>query len=350
MLAVLAGCTDVTGSIEGGVQPYLAVPPASSDLARLAAVVEAGGGVIDQRFAAVGVLAFRATVTTIDTFPPGTFELLEPVTVRTGDPQRPAHERRLSLDTETVPWGVARVGGPGARSSHTLWVLDGGVDPTHRDLVVDAARSYDAIVALGGEADADLTHGTAVAGVAAALANDRDVVGVAPGTRVASVRVLDANESGSIDALVAGLDHVARRAEPGDVANLSLSERTGDESAVLAHAIRRVADRIAIVVAAGNRRQTVTGIATIAHGNVYTVSAIDEDDCLATFSNYGAGVDLAAPGRNILTLAPGDTTAVYDGTSFAAPHVAGLLLGGRPVADGQVCGDPDGHPEAIAHR
>jgi subtilisin family serine protease len=275
--------------------------------------------------------------------------MLEPVTALVIDEEPRVRERRAPLDTETVPWGVARVGGPGARSAHTLWVLDSGVDPTHRDLVVDVARSYDAVLALRDDGDADMTHGTAVAGIAAALANDRDVVGVAPGTRVASVRVLDANERGAIDVLVSGLDHVARRAETGDVANLSMAVRTGP-SAVLEHAIRRVADRIPIVVAAGNQHRTITGIAAIEHRNVYTVSAIGEDDCLAAISNFGPGVDVAAPGRNILSLAPGNATAVYDGTSVAAPHVAGLLLGGVPVGDGVPCGDPDGRSEPIAHR
>ena len=59
--------------------------------------------------------------------------------------------------------------------------------------------------------------------------------------------------------------------------------------------------------------------------NIIAVAATDNNDTLASFSNYGANsVDLAAPGVNILSTIPGGSYTSYDGTSMATPHVSGV--------------------------
>ena len=80
---------------------------------------------------------------------------------------------------------------------------------------------------------------------------------------------------------------------------------------------------------------------------------MDENECLASFSNYGIGVDFAAPGVNVLSLHSKDIMKYWKGTSMAAPHVAGLLLFGQPNQDGTIsCYNPyqdDGIDDPVAH-
>ena len=98
------------------------------------------------------------------------------------------------------------------------------------------------------------------------------------------------------------------------------------------------ASRSVFVAAAGNdgANTDVSPQYPSAYGldNIISVAAADDDDLLASFSNYGtASVDLAAPGVGILSTLPGDTYDLYDGTSMASPHVvgvAGLLLSQDP--------------------
>ena len=252
---------------------------------------------------------------------------------------------------QNLSWGVAAVGGPLPPTGRALWVLDSGIELDHPDLNVDRQRSADMVVFLGGRESQDTRHGTGVAGVAAAIDNDFGTVGVTPGALVVSVRVLDDTGRGRMDTLIAGLNYAAERAAPGDVFNLSLAAR--GHSVVVTDAVTHVANKqISVVLAAGNAASDSANFtpAGLSHTGVYTISAMDESGCLASFSNYGAPIDAAAPGTNIVTLDPGGGSAVYEGTSFAAPHVAGLLLAGELSSQGNICGDQDGVAEPIAHR
>ena len=249
---------------------------------------------------------------------------------------------------QTEPWGVRAVGGP-VEPRHALWVVDSGVDPDHPDLLVDGERSYDAIARRDPEDAADTAHGTAVAGVAAALDNDEGVVGVAPGALVVSVRVLDSSRHGATSDLLAGLEYVHANAKRGDVVNISLS--SPGTSATTARGVGALLVRgIRVVVAAGNSGSNVGDYspASIERDGVWTVGANRADDCIASFSNRGAGLDLLAPGVDIVTLAPGGGLAVFQGTSLAAPHVAGLLLADALVSRSSECDEATGQIASAA--
>ena len=189
-----------------------------------------------------------------------------------------------------------------------------------------------------------------VAGIIAAKKNDIGVVGVAPGATVIPVKVLSSSGPGSTSGVIAGVNHVAANGKPGDVANMSLG---GGVSSTLDKAVIAAASKgVIFTLAAGNSATSVTGAspARVNAANIYTISAVDSLDQFASFSNFGLGVDFAAPGVGIYSTYRDGGYATLSGTSMAAPHAAGLFLAtnGNPKTCGFVtAGDPDGDPDPI---
>ena len=248
---------------------------------------------------------------------------------------------------QTTPWGVARVGGPVAGASGTAWVIDTGVDLDHPDLNVDVGRSVNFVAKGKSSPDDGNGHGTHVAGTIAALDNNIDVVGVAPGATVVSVRVLDNSGSGAYSWIIAGVDHVAAHGTSGDVANMSLG---GPPSQALDDAVRAASARVRFTLAAGNSGDDANDYspARVNGSNIYTISATASNGCLTSWSNWGnPPVDFAEPGASILSTKRGGGTTTMSGTSMAAPHAAGLLLVGSIRSGGSACGDPDGSADTI---
>jgi subtilisin family serine protease len=254
---------------------------------------------------------------------------------------------------QVVPPGITRIGGSTFLTTGFAWVIDTGIDFEHDDLLVIEPLSRN-FVRSEPNAGEDLNgHGTHVAGIIAAKDNDIDVVGVVAGNPVVSVRVLNSRGSGAISDIIAGVDYVASRGRPGDVVNMSLSTQT--RVAAFDQAVVNAANRgLLFTLSAGNESEDAsnTSPAAVSHPNIFTVSAIGSDDCLAAFSNFGAPVDLAAPGVAVQSTALGGGTISFNGTSQAAPHVAGILLAndGEVATDGVACRDPDGRADPIAHR
>lgn len=195
-------------------------------------------------------------------------------------------------------------------------------------------------------------HGTHVGGTIGAKDNGVGVVGVAPGARIWSVKVLNRNGSGYMSDIIAGIDYVAQRSSQIEVANMSLGcECT---SAAMDSALSRAMNAgVVFVVAAGNNAKNASTFSPARNPDVITVSAVadfnglpgggapstcynDVDDTLADFSNYGAAVDIAAPGVCITSTWMNSGYKTISGTSMASPHVAGaaalaILKYGRPV-------------------
>ncbi len=251
-------------------------------------------------------------------------------------------------DPQVIPYGTTRVGGGAQASSNTAWIIDSGIDLDHPDLNVDVTRS--ASFLRRGDADDQNGHGTHVAGTIAAIDNTIGSVGVAPGSTVVAVRVLDRRGSGSTSGVIAGIDYVAANGSNGDVANMSLG---GGASTALDNAvIAAAATGVKFVLAAGNESDDANNHSPArANGNnVYTISAMDSNDDWASFSNYGnPPVDYCAPGVAVFSTWKGGGYNTISGTSMSAPHAAGVLLLGNPSTDGTVNGDPDGNADAIIH-
>lgn len=258
--------------------------------------------------------------------------------------------------SETVPWGITRVGGAGTSNGKTGWVIDSGIDLDHPDLNVDVGRSQSFI--RDTSPNDQNGHGTHVAGTMAAIDNDIGVIGVAPGATLVSVRVLDRRGSGSYSGVIAGVDYVAANGAQGDVANMSLGGPVSD--ALDAAVVAAAANGIHFTLAAGNSSEDANlhSPARAEGANVYTVSsfakgdsATDEIDPWSSFSNFGnPPVDYAEPGSSIYSTYKDGGYATLSGTSMAAPHLGGILLAGPVRSDSTVDGDPDGNPDPIGER
>lgn len=262
------------------------------------------------------------------------------------------------LDEEVIPWGIIRVGGPLLRVNRTVWIIDTGLQLDNQDLNVDVSRSISFV-----PDESDLTpddnngHGTHIAGIIAAKENGYAVVGIAPGTEVVAVKVITGSGWGKWEWVEAGLNYIAENARPGDVVNVSLGGWRTEDSIPAHEAMLRAADKgIFFSVAAGNSVSDIEDydLASVQHPNVLTVSAMDDLDCMASFSNWGLNMEYAGPGVDILSLHSKEGTKYLSGTSMAAPHVAGLLLYGEPREDGYLtCThseiQDDGIAEPIAH-
>jgi len=248
---------------------------------------------------------------------------------------------------EEKPYGITRVNGGVSGATGRAWVIDSGIDLDHPDLNVDVASSRSF---LGGTTTADDQngHGTHVAGTIAAIDNLIGVIGVAAGAKVVAVRVLDRRGSGSTSGVIAGIDYVGATGKSGDVANMSLG---GGVSTTLDDAVVNAAKNSGVIfcLASGNETDNAINHSPArANGtNVYTISAMDNLDKWASFSNYGTPVDYCAPGVNIKSTWLSGGYNTISGTSMATPHAAGVFLLGAARTSGTVIGDPDGNPDPI---
>jgi subtilisin family serine protease len=261
-------------------------------------------------------------------------------------------EQITTLAVQTVPSGITRVGGSGDGTGKTAWVIDTGIDLKHADLNTSRSCHRNFVPWGKNSAQDGNGHGTHVAGTIGAKDNGIDVVGVAANAWLCAVRVLDNTGSGSWEGVINGINHVARSAASGDVANMSLGG--SGRHATLEKAVSDAAALgIKFVLAAGNSGTSATNFTpgAVNGANIYTISAMGSNGCLTSWSNYGnPPVDFAAPGSGIVSTRRGGGTTTMSGTSMAAPHVAGILLLGAVRSDGTICGDRDSTPDPIAHR
>lgn len=226
-----------------------------------------------------------------------------------------------------------------------VYVIDTGLNASHNEFTgrVAAGRNFApnsggllcTLLGLGCTTDPANTtdcngHGTHVAGTAAGT-----TYGVAKRATVHAVRVLGCNGSGSNSGVIAGIDWVAANAQLPAVANMSLG---GGDSAALDQAVQNaIASGVTFAVAAGNDNANACSGSPNKVPEAITVGATTNADARSSFSNYGACVDVFAPGSAITSAWYTSNTATntIDGTSMASPHVAGaaaLVLGANPSA------------------
>jgi thermitase len=203
-------------------------------------------------------------------------------------------------------------------------------------------------------------HGTHVAGTIAALGNNNTgVIGVAFNAKVMSVKIFpNAYYSVCAQAIRYAADHGAR------VINCSWGPAT--TAPVAADPTLKVAIDYAFskncfcVFAAGNNNIDCSTQFPANYDKVITVASTNTTDAKSSFSNFGAVVDIAAPGENILSLKMGGGYVNMSGTSMAAPHVTGAVALLLALAPGlsfaniryflQKSGDPINTPQNISGK
>jgi subtilisin family serine protease len=202
-------------------------------------------------------------------------------------------------------------------SNVNVYVLDTGIRATHQTFGGRVHQGYD-FIDNDTNADDGYGHGTHVA---ATIAGSQ--YGVAKGAQLYPVRVLGSDGSGTTAGVIAGVNWITSNAKKPAVANASLG---GGVSTALDTAVRNsVNSGITWAVAAGNSNLNASTSSPARVSEALTVAASDKTDTRASFSNYGSLVDLFAPGVGITSAWNTNNTATYtgNGTSFAAPHVAG---------------------------
>lgn len=274
---------------------------------------------------------------------------------------------------EVTQWDMAMIKAdqalainPGS-SDVVVGVLDSGIDASHPDLATQVDADQSVNCADGGRPDTSATgwlpttsdHGTHVAGTIAAAQNGVGIVGVAPGVKMASVKVV--SDDGYIYPEYAVCGFVWAGMHRMDVTNSSYyidpfmywCDDQPDQAAAK-EAVRRAVNfstkrGVVHAAAAGNAATDLANNTTdtsspndsaavnrvINSGcedlpaeldGVVTVSSLTQATNLSPFSNRGLGkIDVAAPGSSILSTKLDGTWGLKSGTSMAAPHVAGVL-------------------------
>ena len=290
------------------------------------------------------------------------------------EPDQEVHAHCHLGDPQVVPTGIQRTfadenpnitidDNDDLRIDVDVAVLDTGIDLDHFDLNVfagvDCTKGPSCEV--GGDGNDGNGHGTHVSGTIAAIDGGGGVVGVAPGARLWAVKVLRNDGRSFLSDVIEGIDYVTANAGAIEVANMSLGCECTSNALNTAIA-NSVAVGVVYTVSAGNRDADASDFSPANHPDVITVSNLadsdglpdgiggatcngNDDDTLASFSNWGSLIEITAPGVCILSLWKDGMCAVLSGTSMSSPHVAGaaaLLASGANA--------PTNKTEALAIR
>ncbi|WP_462418248.1 cell wall-binding repeat-containing protein [Kytococcus sp. Marseille-QA3725] len=206
----------------------------------------------------------------------------------------------------------------------TAYVIDSGINREHQDFTGRVGEGFTPQDDGQGTTDCG-GHGTHVAGTVTGTES-----GVAKGAKIEPLKVFYCDGSGGWDEDILGsMDWVLQNASGPSVINMSLGGPSVPEvDALYDTSIGRLKDAgIVTVVAAGNDAEDACNHSPANSPEAITVGATNEDDSFADYSNYGSCVDVLAPGSGIVSADAftNDGFVPMDGTSMAAPHVAGAV-------------------------
>ena len=246
-------------------------------------------------------------------------------------------------------WGLSVINAPAAwnyfstGSSVVIAIVDDAVERTHSDLSPNLWVNTAEIAGNGIDDDgngyiddingfdvgsndnnpnpptADYGHGTHVAGISSARANNA--------TGVASIgyscKLMCVKSTTTATAITNGYDGIVYAAVSGaDIINMSWGGPTSSTTGQ--NVVNYAVSQGCILIAASGNDNVSTQFYPAAFNNVVSVAATASNDAKASFSNYGAWIDISAPGNNIYSTTVGNTYGNKSGTSMASPMVAGL--------------------------
>jgi subtilisin family serine protease len=244
-------------------------------------------------------------------------------------------------------WGLAQIDAPAAwevvtgRPDVVIAEIGSGVDTGHPDLAGQLWVNAGEIDGNGVDDDdngyvddihgwnvldnnSDLTdhtgHSTMVAGILiAALDDQQGITGVCWGCRLMVVKVTQPDGLARYSDIAAGVVYAAQNG--ADVINISLR---GQLSSAALHSAIVVASETAVVVSSAGNDGDDAPVYPAAYDPVLAVTGTDSGDVKAAVANYGAWVDVSAPGQDIVTTVNNGGYGSISGTSFATPFVSGL--------------------------
>lgn len=224
--------------------------------------------------------------------------------------------------SQIIPYGINALNGIKSWESGLtgkgvkVAIIDSGA-AIHNDLNIAGGKSF--VFYTTSYLD-DNGHGTHVAGIVGAKNNSFGVVGIAPDSDIYALKALDSMGNGYNSNIIKAIDWSIENHM--DIINMSLGGSS--ESYAFQQAIDKAYNSgILVVAAAGNDGAPVEYPAKYNHA--IAVSATDTSNNLASFSNRGPEIEVAAPGVNVISTYKGNTYASMDGTSMATPYVAGVL-------------------------
>lgn len=260
-----------------------------------------------------------------------------------------ATTEEIGILAQTLPIGVNRVDGDLSSSisgngngsvNVDVAVIGTGIQTNHPDLNVVGGKNCNDGTSYN-DGNGSSTH---VAGTIAAKDDANGVVGVAPGARLWAVRVLSNAGSGTISQVICGIDWITANAGTIEVAHVSFGS-AGPDSTCTAESLHNaicnsVNAGVTYVVGAGGSGSNASNFRPATYPEVITVSALadfdgqpggvsastcvsDVDDTFLNSSNYGADIDLIAPGTCVYSTWIGSSYRTLSGSSTASPHVAG---------------------------
>ncbi|WP_250123293.1 S8 family peptidase [Chroococcidiopsis sp. CCMEE 29] len=240
-------------------------------------------------------------------------------------PNDPDYSKQWNLRSINVESAWDETKGSGV----TVAVIDTGISRVPDLQKTKFVKGYD-FVNDRVEVEDDSGHGTHVAGtVAQSTNNGYGVAGVAYEASLMPLKVLDGYGGGTVADIAEAIKFAADNG--ADVINMSLGG--GGDSQLMHEAIKYAHHKgVAIVAAAGNANQNAAAYPA-RYPQVISVAALDASGEKAPYSNFGAGVDISAPGgseagkilQNTIDPETGEAVfAGFQGTSMAAPHVAGV--------------------------
>lgn len=244
------------------------------------------------------------------------------IQIKIGEP----HIGQVLQASNGVPWGVERI------DAHRAWpitmgkgvkvaVIDTGIAYDHPGLARNYRGGVNILSPLFSPYDYN-GHGTHVAGTVAARKNSTGVVGVAPRAHLYAVKAFNRKGSANLSDLLTAINWCIDNRM--DVINMSFGMDKMSES--LRRAIQKArSNGIVMVAAAGNQGSHRKLDFPARYPETIAVTATDKNNQLASFSNTGQEVRLAAPGDKITSCWNNGATRELSGTSMAVPHVTGTV-------------------------